>query len=107
MAINEQDIKESLAELDVRVRLIEITCARIEENTRRHTEDDRAMLLKVNTLLERYDLIIFGNSSPGLKTRLDRIEEKERIRQWNLRALWATLLALLSKIIYDLFSSMR
>ena len=43
---------------------------------------------------------VFGyNGTPGLMTRIDRIEQAERRRAWTIRALFTAVLALIASSI--------
>lgn len=99
----DQDLKNDLRIISDRVGNLEVSLARITTTIEIHTENDKVLLLRIQTLLEKHDYILFGNDSPGIKTQVDRLEEKERTRQWSLRALWTVLLSVLVKIFYELF----
>lgn len=77
-------------------------CSRIESeqgNNTRHIE----LLYK---MVERHDHILIGdgNGLIGMATRIDRIEQVAKIRSWNLKIIWTTLLGFLIKIVYDFFT---
>ena len=103
----DQDLKNDLKAISERVGSLEIAIAHMTEQLRAHIEVDRAILLKLESLIDKHDRIIFGNSEPGVKIRIDRLEEKEKARQWQFRSLWVAIMALLSKIFYDLFFSAK
>lgn len=103
----DQDLKNDLKIIYERQGNLEIQLTRIVTTIEIHTENDKALLLRIQTLLEKHDHILFGNESLGMKTQVDRLEEKEKIRQWSIRALWVAFLAALSKVLYDLFFPTR
>jgi hypothetical protein len=47
----------------------------------------------------------FGNGTPGVKVRLDRLEQKEKIRVWVERTVAVCLLGLMVTSIYNLLTS--
>lgn len=53
-----------------------------------HLADDKAAFDHLEEMLN-------GNGQPGLKTRLDRLEQTEEGRRWNLRTIWAALVAII------------
>ena len=103
----DQDLKNDLRGIHERLSGLEVSHTRIITTIEIHTENDRVLLTRIQALLEKHDYVLFGNDAPGVKTQVDRLEEKEKVRQWNVRALWTAFLAVLLKIFYDLFSSTR
>lgn len=103
----DQDLKNDLRAIHERQGNLEVSLTRIITKIEIHTENDKVLLLRIQTLLERHDHILFGNESLGIKTQLDRLEEKEKTRQWSVRALWTAFLVMLGKVLYDLFFPAR
>lgn len=62
-----------------------------------HAADDKAQFAEFHALLLGRD------ETPGLKGRLDRLEQTEASRRWHVRALWTALVgvaaAYLSKFV--------
>jgi len=54
-------------------------------------------------LLEKHDKTLYGNGKTGLDTRVDRIEQVEKGRKWNLRVVWGAIVGLCGRIAYDVF----
>jgi hypothetical protein len=54
-------------------------------------------------LLERIVQGINGNGGPGMKTRLDRLEQVEKNRKWAIRTLAAAVIGILTRIFYGMF----
>ena len=50
-----------------------------------HSADDKVQFA------EFHRLILGLDDSPGLKGRLDRLEQTEQARRWHVRALWAAI----------------
>jgi hypothetical protein len=46
-------------------------------------------------VVKKIDETINGNGNPGMKVRLDRLEQIEDGRRWNLRTIWGALVAIL------------
>lgn len=46
----------------------------------------------------------FGNGKPGVKVRLDRLEQKEEGRKWMERAVLITMLGLVVTTVYNLLT---
>lgn len=44
---------------------------------------------------------------PGLVTKVDRLQQAESRRKWQLRALWGALMTVAGKLASDLFSTAR
>ena len=56
-------------------------------------------------LLSRFDKILFGtNGTPGLDKRLDRLEQIDKGRAWNLRAIWTALVTVGVKAAWDMLT---
>lgn len=51
----------------------------------------------------RIEKAIIGNGEPGMRIDLDRLKQKEKARQWTLRAFLLALLTLAGKALYDAF----
>lgn len=101
----DQDIQREIKELVNRVVSLEITITRVVTTIETHTKNEQALLLQIQALIERHDHVLFGNKSSGMVIKVDRLEEKEKTRQWSIRALWSAFLVVFLKVIYDLFSS--
>jgi len=54
-------------------------------------------------LLERIVNGIDGDGEPGIKTRLDRLEQVEKNRKWAIRTLAAAVIGILTRILYGMF----
>ena len=50
-----------------------------------HAADDKQQFLEFHALL------LGQNETPGLKGRLDRLEQTEASRRWHVRALWTAI----------------
>ncbi len=56
---------------------------------------------RLMTLVEKHEKMIFGNGTPGMNVRVDRIEKSEERRGWTMRLIWSSIAALTAKILYD------
>ena len=58
---------------------------------------------KLDNFISKHDTVIFGNGTPGLRVKVDRLEQVEKMRSWHYRTIWAGLSGLLLKAGLDLF----
>ena len=59
----------------------------------------------IQELLVRHDKLLMGtNENPGIATRVDRLEQTEKGKITNFSLLWATISAVIAKLLYDLFT---
>ena len=70
-------MKVTLATLDQK---LDYVLSKLEE----HANQDRLDFTNIHTALD-------GNGSPGLKMRVDRLEQIESNRKWHIRALWSAM----------------
>ena len=54
------------------------------ESMRDHIRADETHFQKIGDVID-------GNGTPGMKTRMDRIEQVEASRKWHIRTLWAAI----------------
>jgi len=60
----------------------------------------------VNRMLEKHENIIQGEGgNPGLKTKIDRLEQSEKKRAWHFRTIWGGMVAMVMKVVYDMFGT--
>ena len=90
-----------LAEKETAVTLARL-CSKIDSeqgNTIRHFDS-------IYKIMERHDRILIGNGNgtPGIITRMDRIEQVAKTRSWNLRIIWTAIVGLITKLFYDIFT---
>jgi len=58
----------------------------------------------VMILVQKHDDVIQGkNNSPGLKTKIDRLEQSEKKRAWHFRTIWGAMVGVVMKVFYDTF----
>lgn len=65
-----------------------------------HIRDDQHNFDKIH---EAYHDMIYGNGKPGLQLRLDRLEQDNNRRTWQLRTIWIALLAAAGGFIAQLW----
>lgn len=97
--------------LNERLQNVEIQMARLVahmesergtmERIEKHNSD---MFDRMMQLLNRHDELFFGDNDPGMLTRFDRLEQSEENRKWHLRIIWAALISMASKVLYDIFT---
>jgi len=82
-----------------RLRLVELSLTELVTSNKQ--------TVKVHSeLIEHHDKMLMGtNSSPGLKTKVDRLEQSEKSRQSHIKAMWVVVTTLIGKFVYDLFHS--
>ena len=80
-----------LSNVDDRLRNVETQLARAV-----------TLLENQNELLERLDHEMYGNGHEGLKTRVAALERTEKRWARNVQAVWAAVLTLLGKAVWDL-----
>ena len=81
------------------------------EERRAEQTELRERLMRVETqlveLLEKVDRVLKsldGNGGPGLKTRLDRLEQIEKNRLWTWRCVLGSVVGLVVKAGFDLLA---
>lgn len=67
-------------------------------------EETRRLMGKFSELLEKHDHAIFGNAKVGLITQMDRLLQKEEGRTWALRTIAVSIVGLVAKAIFDVFT---
>lgn len=76
--------KEHMESIGDRVGGIETTLAGM-----RATNDAHFETLKART--DRHEYIIIGNGTPGIASRLDRLEQTEKKREFHFRLWWGAI----------------
>lgn len=66
--------------------LLEIILLELKENSRSQNEFHK-----------KFDETMNGNGHPGIKTRVDRLEQNEERRAWHMRAVWVGVLTAITK----------
>lgn len=54
-------------------------------------------------ILNRHDKLFFGDGTPGILMKTDRLEQLEESRKWHFGAIWAGIIGIVTKIFYDIF----
>lgn len=66
------------------------------------------IIQRLDTLIEQFREVkntVYGHDGvPGLKIDVDRLKQKEKARQWNIRALWTGFVSVVLKFVYDGFA---
>lgn len=55
-------------------------------------------------LLQKHDDLIYGNGTPGLKTRLDRLEQNKIQHDKHAMVGWSAMVGLVLKTVWDFFT---
>lgn len=61
---------------------------------------------ELNRRLARIEYGIFGNGEPGIKTRLDRLEQDAARRKWHIRAVVTGVIAALAVWLREVVSKL-
>lgn len=86
-------------EFDVRLVRLEnqlsdahVQIARLVESVEGYRGNQEQLLTMMQRMLNRHDEQLNGfQEKPGLVVRLDRVEQREQGRLWQIRTLWAAL----------------
>ena len=62
-------------------------------------------IVEINSSIKDLTKAIIGNGSPGLKTDVDRLKQKEEGRQWWTRGFMGAIIALVAKAIWDIVAN--
>lgn len=102
----------SLEKLKINERLhnVELQVARLVS----HMESEQGTFARIQAgvdenfrrltlIIDRHDKIIFGDGTPGMVTKQDRLEQAENTRRWHFGVIWAGIVGLLLKMIHDIF----
>lgn len=94
--------------IETRLRDLEFSNVRLlshlESETgtyKRYTENLEAAIKRIEEMLKKYNDAIYGNGNAGILTHIDRLNQIEKDRRWNLRLIWSSLVGVVVKIIYD------
>lgn len=88
----------SLEKLRIAERLASLE-ASVSDGFKRNSEEHQSL---VNSI-ERFDHVINGNGSVGIKTRVDRLEQIAELRRWILGFLIPTVLSLVGYAAHEIF----
>ena len=92
LTLEKLKIHERLASIETLIREMSVQLKNSESLVMSHIADDRKMF--------------YGNGGNlGLVTRLDRVEQTEKTRQWTLRAVVVAVLGVFVKMVSDLFKN--
>lgn len=100
--------------IDDRLRSLELQTARLVS----HLESEAGTWARIQSgvdsnfqrmaiIIERHDKLLFGDGNPGILTKLDRQEQIEDGRKWQFRVIWATIVTMALKTLYDLFAKYK
>lgn len=76
----------------------------VESTLITHTTKMDAWMEKTQKLLDKHSEEIWGNGHPGLKTTVDRLNQLEDGRRWWLRGFGISVVGLLAKEIWSIFT---
>jgi len=103
MPVDNNHFEREMSKIEDRLRALELQ----QQKTSSHLEGEVTNLVRlmseIRDIIKRHDTMFFGtNGNAGLLTRLDRLEQAEKTRQWTHRAAIGTSLALILKILWDI-----
>lgn len=58
---------------------------------------------KLDRMSERYDKVLFGNGTPGLVVKVDRLEQTDATHRRALQTISGVLAVVAGKLLYGLF----
>ena len=91
LTLEKLKIHERLASIETLIKEMSVQLKNSESLVMSHIAEDRKMF--------------YGNGGLGLVTRLDRVEQNEKTRQWTLRAVVVAVLGVFVKMVSDLFKN--
>jgi len=96
----QQENQHTLEKLKIREDLDQLRTTMIS-----FLEKSEFRLQQNEKMIEQFNKILLGdgNGHKGHSARIGRLEEIEGKRQSHIKLMWATMIGLLSKIIYDIF----
>jgi len=99
MQINERlhKVEETLHSLEIRI---------VHLSTDHETQKNMltALVKEIKRKIDKHGDNIFGNGNQGMKTQIAQLEQSERTRTWNLRAVWAGMISLFVSVIASYFN---
>lgn len=103
LSLEKLKINERLHEVEIQVaRLVshmeseQGTFVRIQNNVEHNFQ-------RVMQIIERHEKLFFGDGNAGMLTKIDRQEQVEEGRRWHFRVIWTAIVAMMFKIVHDLF----
>lgn len=83
---------------DDRLDDIQVVIADIKVRLFAHLEIEEKQNAEIHELLKKHDQTLYGNGHPGLKTQVDRIEQREFDRSKHIAAMWTVIAGILIAI---------
>lgn len=95
--------ERELSKIEDRLRSLELQQSKTSSHLEGEVSNLVRLMSEIRDIIKRHDTMFFGtNGNAGLITRLDRLEQSEKTRQWTSRAAIGTSIALIIKIVWDL-----
>ena len=96
MVAEHNDLTLEKLKIDARLSVVETIVNQINEKL-------EGMNTSIKDHIAEDRRLFYGNGGVGITTRLDRVEQREKSRQWTLRAIVVAVLGIIGKIVSDLF----
>lgn len=103
------DLNLEKMKIDDRLHSVELQTARLvahlesESGTlKRFHQDIVSSVQSLNEIIKKHDKIIMGDDGIGLVVKIDRLEKIEEDRKWTIRVIGSSVLAILTKIVFDI-----
>ena len=84
---------------DERLANIESSVSGIKSRLDEHDKLDEFRFGSIRNDIKAIHVAVIGNGKPGLGTRVDRMEQVEVRRTWSLRAVWGSIISMVSAYI--------
>lgn len=53
--------------------------------------------------VEEHDELIHGNGHDGMKTKLERLMDRQDTQRWHFRAIWTAMIGIGARLLYGFF----
>jgi hypothetical protein len=106
MTLDPTHFEREMVKVDDRLRSLELQQQKNATYLEGEVTNIVRLMSEVRDILKRHDTMFFGtNGNAGMMTRLDRLEQSEKSRQWFQRAVAVTSVGLVLKIFWDIIIS--
>lgn len=106
MAGDTNHFERELSKIEDRLRALELQQSKTSSHLEGEVSNLVRLMSEIRDIIKRHDTMFFGsNGNAGLLTRIDRLEQADKARQWTHRAAIGTSIALVVKILWDIIMS--
>lgn len=103
----DQEHELTLEKLKISERLheVEISLTKFVEKFEAHIEKDQLILDRVSKIVEKHDDTLYGrNGSDGMKVDIDRLKQKEIMRNWFYAAVGISIIGLVVRAVWEIIT---